>query len=1176
MFKKSLLALKMSSSQKLADRLSASYLTLNGKNGAKIEIEAKYRSLFITPKGIILENRVSHESYLRVISYFNQRKYKSTIQRIHDELGANDIRRQTIRITDDNSKVLEPQGKTSDAPTGTKLDYETKTFIIKRIPQGFTLGETEFEQYGIKLSFQEEISLKNVDNTLFERGIISHRIKERISYQNINDVAQVDATIVTVIKNNIPEKHYEIELEFIPSTTASNNILASIQNFMSLIWVIKRIVDDVPASIPEYIKPTFPSSNNTNSDIELLFRGVNKILTGHGDFKPISNLATVTTMKFSDLKYGILIGNQHVDKNTGKLVGTRYNATWKVDGVRYLLVFLNDKIWLVQQNSPNPILVGQLELKDQRGDIINGTIIDGELVPMTARRNFGVSKPELWFIPFDIVATRGLLNIQSLSFFDRLNYIRQITKKIAIPYLEITIKQFAEILNVNDFYFQMRAMFAQEQELNYVTDGIIFTPVDAGYNPELMDVERWVYNPRGKPNESKNQPKILKWKPIITFDFKPQKTSLMYSSVGNLIPFVGDNINPFNAEVDQHGVIHNQGIQNNYVVEYKWLFPNDPEYIAKGYNKQFNIPDQNSSGLKYPNGLFVEMKLRPDKLYPNGKYTVLSNWKAVHDYLSKDVLIGHKNFELLFKYHNSIKRQLFDSRNGTLLDIGSGIGGDVKKWSKYSKVVAVEPDVEKIPELKRRISLLSPSQQSNILVVQTGGEDYKTITEAVNKHIGGKVDVVSMMLSMSFFWGNSSNLESLIKTIKDNIKPNGTFIYLTVDGAGVKKVYQQLQNSGYTTQPDLIIPPATLQLDEKSGVLKINIEGSKTVKNQTEYLVDLPQFYSLLGVDNQLKNVVRATEEKLLSVNEQIFTQMYSYGTIYFGSSLIGNQQIDYKNNVSVNNISFTPLDGTMKILEAILTAGSKTYRLSSRDKQIDYIKKLRLEISSLITNKNKDGINYWERFGDKLFTTFIDALVNDTKSDNPLRYSPTGIARLFNSKIESENTKALEFTDLDHRFIGIIGAILGVDIIVVSIDGSVINTSQNLSNNIIVLLAVGNRYQVLTVKDSYNNTDQSVVIHDPNSDIGRKLSSLLSPKISDYNNRFVTVAISKFKRGDGSYIPTDEDYLNANLLIKTSDSNIFIIDNYFRERVEKLKDKIINNPGYINMIAKPRRLLLN
>lgn len=82
------------------------------------------------------------------------------------------------------------------------------------------------------------------------------------------------------------------------------------------------------------------------------------------------------------------------------------------------------------------------------------------------------------------------------------------------------------------------------------------------------------------------------------------------------------------------------------------------------------------------------IKIREDKIIPNYRMPVdvdpIGNIYNCH------------GLPLLRFHHNYIKLQLLKtSSNGILLDVGSGYGGDVKKWLKcnYSKIYAVDPNL---------------------------------------------------------------------------------------------------------------------------------------------------------------------------------------------------------------------------------------------------------------------------------------------------------------------------------------------------------------------------------------------------------------------------------------------------------------------------------------------------
>ncbi|MEM0090448.1 MAG: hypothetical protein QXF84_03770, partial [Nitrososphaerota archaeon] len=96
---------------------------------------------------------------------------------------------------------------------------------------------------------------------------------------------------------------------------------------------------------------------------------------------------------------------------------------------------------------------------------------------------------------------------------------------------------------------------------------------------------------------------------------------------------------------------------------------------------------------------------------PNDKqYKDITNVKKLMNMVSidEDTIRGRK-FSLINRYHNRIKTELLKIPMNTkniksILDIGSGRGGDVQKWVKagYTHIVCVEPNDKHRVELKNR------------------------------------------------------------------------------------------------------------------------------------------------------------------------------------------------------------------------------------------------------------------------------------------------------------------------------------------------------------------------------------------------------------------------------------------------------------------------------------------
>ncbi|KAI9297840.1 hypothetical protein K502DRAFT_60488 [Neoconidiobolus thromboides FSU 785] len=164
----------------------------------------------------------------------------------------------------------------------------------------------------------------------------------------------------------------------------------------------------------------------------------------------------------------------------------------------------------------------------------------------------------------------------------------------------------------------------------------------------------------------------FKWKPVPTID-------LLYKD-GNLYSY-----NPHKLEYvdfNNHFVYDATNLPNNLIIEF-------------AINK----------------GSLVYHRLRPDKMYPNSINTVTNILDNIQSRtIINNIINGYPPLALLRRYHNDVKRSLLEKTkrfftHAILLDVGSGVGGDASKWKSniLSRIICVEPDAQKIPELKSRI-----------------------------------------------------------------------------------------------------------------------------------------------------------------------------------------------------------------------------------------------------------------------------------------------------------------------------------------------------------------------------------------------------------------------------------------------------------------------------------------
>lgn len=111
------------------------------------------------------------------------------------------------------------------------------------------------------------------------------------------------------------------------------------------------------------------------------------------------------------------------------------------------------------------------------------------------------------------------------------------------------------------------------------------------------------------------------------------------------------------------------------------------EHISKRQPKTLNYQYEN--GFIYEFNMKMELlKERKDKIIPNYRMPVEI------DPLTS--IVTHEGVPSLRYHHNKVKLKMLDllPESLTLLDIGSGYGGDITKWEKYKHVYAVDPIIQ--------------------------------------------------------------------------------------------------------------------------------------------------------------------------------------------------------------------------------------------------------------------------------------------------------------------------------------------------------------------------------------------------------------------------------------------------------------------------------------------------
>jgi SAM-dependent methyltransferase len=783
------------------------------------------------------------------------------------------------------------------------------------------IRDIEILEYDIRVSIntEEPIStdeINELENTLDnlrksrdenERNRVTVRERTRHRFTMKNGLLQLDMTEVMMRReDNVIRSRYEVELEFL----GTRNDLAVFEEQIERIFKLLKGTNIV----------------YTNTMKNSLIQDAVKILGGnYNDTIDKNVLVEARNIKKRDLVYGGIVGNQSIANE--KLLsirrpehkgnGTGYMITFKADGLRKILIIHTTGVWLVfppfEYNLAVDLTSGIPQL-DRLLTGFNGSIFDGELAVPKRPKN-----TKFWYLATDCLAFRGNSGVQSQPRTENIKIVSGLAGIFKTPILTIDIKESEEIKTPEDFFRLTRYFLNKRDSLEYNQDGLIFIPIDVIYNPKSQNLP--LIN-----RTLTRVPDVCKWKDVadITIDFVLKwidggKLEL-YSYDDNtdtLVQFVGDNINVLTSDMIDYTNPLTLGVPAaTVVVEYEWV----------------KLPNNN--------GILRPRRIRHDKRGPNRLSIALDNWEDIMNPITEDDMKGNTLF-FTFGYINRLKRGLYKSitKNpnfiqGTkgprpnkqfiganILDIGSGRGGDTSKWIGLADkddpttgfVVAVEPNPNNRKTLEGRIKRFNLTDK--VKIVPTGGEDTVAITNAVRKFIpGGKVDAVTLMLSMSFFWASDSHLEALVNTILTNLKPGGKIVFLTIDGDTVEQIFEPVLGGNHVTDKKILSADIHLYpppFEEAAGRHLVSlgrpidfILPDTIVGEQREYIVHLEDFTRRLSVYGiNLHEIYRAEGEKLLTKDNALFSSMFSLG-YYVNDDKIALTQYEQTTRSPVN----TPL----------------------------------------------------------------------------------------------------------------------------------------------------------------------------------------------------------------------------------------------------------------------------
>lgn len=794
----------------------------------------------------------SYEAEIRFGSFFKSGFDQKISFNVYNNIlnKYNDKKSQTSNLQIEIYKESQSDNSNINWRKIINLDNDNINFEIKN-----KISKFDILEYSLRISFSEETK-KSSYKVPDDLELLLTRVKKltRIDFRNF----YLDCSKIS----QEGKEFYEIELEF-------KNIfkMKDFQQFEIQLKEIWLIIND---SANLY---TFEEKEQLNNDLGLILNDdehlkAKKISEGN-KFYDKNLVYRSTFVEPRNIKHKDISMESFFSKYGN------YLLSYKIKGIRKALAIHKTGLWIFfpPKHFSLVIKAGENKLLDTL--IKQGLyLFDGEI--------YNLEDGKTTFYIFDtlIIPNKqyGYKDVRKEDYKKRLSFaetfIRNIqasnnkneiakneAKKIS-NVLTIKMREYIELDSIETFYEKIKLGLENTSKQEYETDGLIFTPVNMPYN---------IYNQTKKDNSRILEyiPDVIKWKDVeeLTIDFIIDRVGelikLYVSERGCATLFLGTPENPFTDVNVDHDAELTRNLPSGTVVEYKWNFEKN---------------------------LFEPIIIRYDKSGANKQSVAISIWRDLMDPVTRDDITG-ETLRPVFHYHNLIKRELSNQllKNGeNQINFGAGKGGDVHKWKNIplrdkkgdiipdtGLIVAIEPNEDNFKELLRRVSSMGIEDQ--VIPLKTIGQDTKSITETVKKSLpGGKADVASLMLSLSFFWKSKKDLDDLVKSMVQNLKQKSKIIFLTIDGETLLKKFKK--NKTYQINEKNWFTLNTRNKTNFNNEVLAAITESKIVGEQLEYLVFLDDLTSRLEKYGFELKMINYADDYMLSKTQKKFSELYTYG----------------------------------------------------------------------------------------------------------------------------------------------------------------------------------------------------------------------------------------------------------------------------------------------------------
>ena len=685
----------------------------------------------------------------------------------------------------------------------------------------------DIQEYGYRICLSSEQDIDKPENP---GEIVMFRSKNRISY--IIDVFRYDITIAKESRSQrelaYVSPRYELEIEYI-----GNKGNAS--------------VDSDPEHVVEKINRHIHSVNQVIQNNYFVIKESEKNYV-MDQYRKLTNSSS-------------FVGSQPVtfEKSHIQQVQNGYAVTEKIDGDRtFMLISDNGHIFLIKSN----MHIVKTGLYSEHNGL---TLLDGEYVQTPKRSYFA----------FDILFHDGndLRYKKDLNLFDRLKLVEEVTKKIQHPKPKDN-----EHIHDTNIYIKM------------FYDNIINGAKTILQSPHEYELDGLIYTPINEPYFNRNN---LKWKPphLNTIDF-----FVMFAGTNQ--GYVEWHLFVQTTEKDPHKEIN---LKNEFSDLEKniWIKKFRTRENENAYKTLVQQNCLSKDGCLFYNRTVVEcyynantkvwipIRTRWDKTQNKTKRggnfasVAYSIWNSIMNPVTENDIcttppratkqqvstsLGSRKSSIVINlrtFHNEVKSTLLrNSLENTsdysiaLLDLASGKGGDLHKWShnKLQTVVGFDINTEYIDEAKRR---LKQSKAATDILFYQADLRSDNIYRLLKKNSSlMDFQIITCHFALHYFFEEEQYLDNFLKNVSENLKRGGYFIGTAFDG---KKVHELLRNANVKKngkyekkENDTTIFSIEKKYSGKTFE-KLSLFGQKigvylggnTVMSQEtdEYLVDFEKFF---------------------------------------------------------------------------------------------------------------------------------------------------------------------------------------------------------------------------------------------------------------------------------------------------------------------------------------------